>query len=87
MVGGVFEPVALDSVSDLDARVNPFIGYALEGFVVTPYLQWRTKSETVYVMSQSSLQSYYGGIALAVYPITADFKKGILPSPHLGLQV
>ena len=29
-------------------------------------------------MSQSSLQSNNGGIALAVNPITADFKKGRL---------
>ena len=76
MVATAFEAITLDCVSYLDARVNPFIGYALEGFVVTSYLQWRTESERVYVMSQSSLQSYYGGIALAVYPITADFKKG-----------
>lgn len=52
MVATAFEPVALDSVSDLDARVNPFIGYALEGFVVTPYLQWRTKSERVDVVTE-----------------------------------
>ena len=87
MVTTAIEAVTLDGVSYFDARIYPFIGYALKGIIVTPYLQWRTKSETVYVMSQSSLQSYYGGIALAVYPITADFKKGILPSPHLGLQV
>ena len=76
MVGGVLEPVALDSVSDLDARVNPFIGYALEGFVVTPYLQWRAKGETVYIVSESSLQSDNGCITFAVNPITADFKIG-----------
>ena len=52
MVATAFEPVALDSVSDLDARVNPFIGYALEGFVFTSYLQWRTESERVNVASQ-----------------------------------
>ena len=76
MVATAFEPVALDCVRDLDARVNPFIGYALEGFIVTSYLQWRAKGETVYVMPHGSLLSHYGGIALAIYPIPADFKVG-----------
>ena len=75
MVATSLEPIAFDCVSYLDAWIYPFIGYALEGFVVTPYLQWRTKGETVYVVSQSSLQSHYSGITFAVYPITADFKK------------
>ena len=78
MVATAFEPVAFDCVSYIDAWIDPFIGYALEGFVVTSYLQWRAKSETIYVVPQSSLQSYYGGITFAVYPITADFKKGWL---------
>ena len=78
MVATAFEPVALDCVSDLDAGVNPFIGYALEGFIVTSYLQWRAKGETIYIVSQSSLQSYYRGVTLAVNPVTADFKKGWL---------
>ena len=78
MVATAFEPIALDCVRYLDAWVNPFIGYALEGFIVTPYLQWRTKGETIYIVSESSLQSHYGGITFAVYPITADFKKGWL---------
>ena len=78
MVATAFEPVALDGVSDFDAGVNPFIGYVSESIVITPYLQWRAKGETVYVVSQSSLQSHYGGIALAVNPVTADFKKGWL---------
>jgi hypothetical protein len=38
MVATALEAVALDGVSYLDARVNPFIGYTLEGFVITPYL-------------------------------------------------
>lgn len=76
MVATAFETIALDCVSDLDVWVNPFIGYALEGFVVTPYLQWRTKGKTVNVVSQRSLHSNNGGITLAVYPITADFKIG-----------
>lgn len=66
MVATAFEPVAFDCVRDFDAGVNPFIGYALAGFVVTPYLQWRAKGETIYVVPQSSLQSYYGGVTLAV---------------------
>ena len=78
MVATAFEPVAFDCVSYIDAWIDPFIGYALEGFVVTSYLQWRAKGETVYVMSQSSLQTHNGGIALAINPVTADFKKGWL---------
>ena len=76
MVATVFEPIALDSVSDLDARVNPFIGYALEGFVVTPYLQWRTKSERVDVVAESPLQTDYCLTAFVVNPILTDFKVG-----------
>ena len=40
MVATAIETIAVDGVSDFDARVNPFIGNALEGFVVTSYLQW-----------------------------------------------
>lgn len=76
MVATAFEPVALDSVSDLDARVNPFIGYALEGFVVTPYLQWRTKSERVDVIAESPLQTDYCLTVFVVNPILTDFKVG-----------
>ncbi len=76
MVDRVLEPVTLDGVNHLDAGVNPFIGYALEGFVVTPYLQWRPKGETIYVVSQSPLQPYNCNITLGVNPITADFKIG-----------
>ena len=78
MVATSFETIAFDSVSDLDAWIDPFIGYALEGFVVTSYLQWRTESERVNVVSQSSLQSNNSGITFAVNPITADFKIGWL---------
>ena len=75
MVATPFEAVALDGVSYLDARVNPFIGYTLEGFVITPYLQWRTEGETIYILSQCSLQTYNGSLAIAVNPITTDFKS------------
>lgn len=68
--------VALDSVRDLDARIYPFIGYALEGFIVASYLQWRAKSEGVNVVPQCSLESDNGSLSLGVYPITADFKIG-----------
>ena len=41
--------------------------------------QWRAKGEkTVHVVSQSSLQSHYGGIALDQSISAADFKKGWL---------
>ena len=73
MVATPFEAVALDCISHLDAGIDPFIGYALEGFIVTPYLQWRTESETVYVMTEGALKSDYGSLAIVVNPITADF--------------
>lgn len=87
MVATAFEPIALDCLSDLDARVNPFIGYALEGFVVTPYLQWRTKSERVDVVAESPLQTDYCLTAFVVNPILTDFKVGWLsfrPFAHFG---
>lgn len=66
--------------------VDPFNGYkisiervdqyALEGFIVTSYLQRRTKGETVDIVSQCPLQTYHGSLAIAVNPITADFKIG-----------
>lgn len=46
MVATAFETIALDCVSDLDVWVNPFIGYAPEGFVVTPYLQLLLSDKT-----------------------------------------
>ena len=32
MVVTAFEPVAVDIARDFEVRINPFIGYALEGF-------------------------------------------------------
>ena len=76
MVATSLEPITFDCVSYLDARVNPFIGYTLEGFVITPYLQWRTEGEIVYIMTEGALKSYNSSLALRVNPITADFKIG-----------
>ena len=50
----------------------------MEGFVVTPYLQWRTKSERVDVVAESPLQTDNGLIAFGVNKILTDFKKGWL---------
>ena len=76
MVRGVLEPVSLDCISDLDAGVNPLVGYVIEGIVVVPYLQWRTESERVDVVAESPLQTYYGLVALWVNKILTDFKIG-----------
>ena len=76
MVATAFEPVAFDCVRDFDAGVNPFVGYALKCFVVTPYLQWRTKSERVDVVAESPLQTDNGLIAFGVNEILTDFKVG-----------
>ena len=76
MVATPFEAVAFDGVRYLDAGIYPLVGYALEGFIVTPYLQRRTEGETVYVMTEGALKSYNGSLAIGVNPITADFKIG-----------
>ncbi len=76
MVATPLKAIAFDGVSYLDAGIYPFIGYALEGIIVTPYLQWRTEGETVYIVSQCPLQTDNGSLALRVNPITADFKIG-----------
>ena len=49
-----------------------------KGVIIVPYLQRRTESEGVNIMSECPLKSDNCLVSLIVNPITADFKKGWL---------
>ena len=76
MVATTLKSVALDGVGYFYWWIYPFIGYALEGFIVASYLQWRAECERVDIWTQCPLQPNNGSLAFEVNPITADFKIG-----------
>lgn len=69
MVTTPLEAVTLDVVCYLDTEIYPFIGYALKGIIVTPYLQRRTEGEAVDVVTESALKSDNSSLAFGVNPI------------------